>query len=297
MTCLLLLACSFMSVQAEDGDTIPGGPNFPDDPGTLYVPSVVIVMGDTVDVNQLDTTENYIINVLEDEDSTVVYNYRDNVLTLTGATLEAGDSTVTAISYTGTDTLKIVLNDSSSILADTVIYSEADVVISGDGMLVAEGVVPIRGTKKSSITFDSVSMHVKSVPTPQALRRRIRTGKRLDETGGPALSGFGSADFNKTNVTPSDAEYGPLPCSGDNCGGGEEEDEDNVLYVIGEDGEVEVLDEFDLTAESGEEDAVETVKTRHGLDLTKPMFNILGLPVDGTYKGIVIQDGQTFLLL
>ena len=32
------------------------------------------------------------------------------------------------------------------------------------------------------------------------------------------------------------------------------------------------------------------------LDLSAPMYNILGMPVDATYRGIVIQGGHKFLL-
>ncbi|MBO4362639.1 MAG: hypothetical protein J5823_07675, partial [Paludibacteraceae bacterium] len=140
-------------------------------------------------------------------DSTMIYDTEENTLTINNLTLEVGEDESTAISYSGSEPLTIVLNDSSTILADTVISSTADIVITGEGHLIAEGVTPIIGAPTASITFEAVNMHVRSLPSPQALRRRIKGGKRLDETGGPALSGFGSADFNKTNVSPSDAEY------------------------------------------------------------------------------------------
>ena len=288
-TCLLLLVCPFMSLRAQD-------PEFPPDPGELYIPPVIVIMGDTVNVADSSSVRT---EVDVRGDSTIVYNLESNVLTLNGAILEVGDSIITAISYTGSDTLHIVLSDSSTIIADTVISSQSDVVITGIGMLVAEGVVPIKGVRTATITFDSVTMIVRSLPNPAAVRRRIKGGKKLDETGGPALSGFGSADFNKTNVTPSDAEYGPLPCDGDDCECDEEyedcEEEENVLYVVNEDGEVEVLTEFELEAEAYA-DALPNVKVYHELDLSQPMFNILGLKVDATYKGLVIQQGQTYLL-
>ncbi|MBQ7531167.1 MAG: hypothetical protein IJT12_05620 [Paludibacteraceae bacterium] len=290
-TCLLMLAFYIAPIQAE-------APEFPPDPGELYIPPVIVIMGDTVNVAD---SSSVVTEVDVRGDSTIVYNLEENVLTLNGATLEVGDSLMTAISYTGTDTLKIVLSDSSTIVADTVISSQSDVVISGEGTLVAEGIVPIKGVRTANITFDSVTMHVRSLPTPASVRRRIKDGKKLDETGGPALSGFGSADFNKTNVSPSDAEYGPLPCEGDDCECNDEyedceEEEENVLYVVGEDGEVEVLTEFDLTAEADGESALPDTKVYHALNLNLPMYNILGLQVDATYKGLVIQHGQTYLL-
>ena len=289
-TCLLMLAFYIAPIKAQ-------APEFPPDPGELYIPPVIVIMGDTVNVTDSSSVVTE-VDILGD--STIVYNMEENKLTLSSAKLEVGDSIITAISYSGTDTLKIVLNDSSTIIADTVISSQSDVVISGVGTLVAEGIVPIKGVKTANITFDSVTMHVRSLPTPASVRRRIKDGKKLDETGGPALSGFGSADFNKTNVSPSDAEYGPLPCSGDDCEcegeDCEEEDDENVLYVVNEDGDVEVVTEFDLTAESDEEAAVPNIKVYHELDLTQPMYNILGLKVDATYKGLVIQQGQTYLL-
>lgn len=282
-TCLLMLAPFCMSAKAQS-------PEFPPDPGNLYIPSVIVIMGDTVEAPADQGTE---IDVLGD--SSIVYDTEMNILTLNAVDLAVGDSTTTAIGYEGTDPLIIVLKDSSSILADTVIVSQSDVVITGDGMLVAEGVVPIKGTRHSTITFDSVNMHVRSLPSAQALRRRIKYGKHLDETGGPALSGFGSADFNKTNVSPEDAEYGPLPCTGDNCGGDDEQSE-NVLYTINENGEAEVVTEFDLTTEVYDGISVQDTRLSRALDLSLPMYNILGLPVDAGYRGLVIQQGQTYLL-
>lgn len=135
-------------------------------------------------------------------------------------------------------------------------------------------------------------MYVRSVPSPQALRRRIRYGKKLDETGGPALSGFASADFNKTAITPPDAEYGEVKMEESDGGG-----TINCLYVVNENGEIDVLSEFELTAEDDNlEDALPNVKVRHALDLTQPMYNILGIQVGANYKGIVVQQGQTYLL-
>ena len=282
MLCLLLLAFFSTRLSAQT-------PEFPEDPGNLYIPSVIIIMGDTVDVSDT-TTVDKVIDVLND--STILYDTEENVLTLTNVELTAGDSTVTAISYEGSETLVIVLCDTSSILADTVIMSQSDIIITGDGLLVAEGIVPIAGAPTATITFDSVSMYVRSVPSPQALRRRIRYGKKLDETGGPALSGFASADFNKTAITPPDAEYGEVKMEESDGGG-----TINCLYVVNENGEIDVLSEFELTAEDDNlEDALPNVKVRHALDLTQPMYNILGIQAGANYKGIVVQQGQTYLL-
>ena len=282
MLCLLLLAFFSTRLSAQT-------PEFPEDPGNLYIPSVIIIMGDTVDVSDT-TTVDKVIDVLND--STILYDTEENVLTLTNVELTAGDSTVTAISYEGSETLVIVLCDTSSILADTVITSQSDIIITGDGLLVAEGIVPIAGAPTATITFDSVSMYVRSVPSPQALRRRIRYGKKLDETGGPALSGFASADFNKTAITPPDAEYGEVKMEESDGGG-----TINCLYVVNENGEIDVLSEFELTAEDDNlEDALPNVKVRHALDLTQPMYNILGIQVGANYEGIVVQQGQTYLL-
>ena len=281
MLCLLLLAFFSTRLSAQT-------PEFPEDPGNLYIPSVIIIMGDTVDVSDT-TTVDKVIDVLND--STILYDTEENVLTLTNVELTAGDSTVTAISYEGSETLVIVLCDTSSILADTVITSQSDIIITGDGLLVAEGIVPIAGAPTATITFDSVSMYVRSVPSPQALRRRIRYGKKLDETGGPALSGFASADFNKTAITPPDAEYGEVKMEESDGGG-----TINCLYVVNENGEIDVLSEFELTAEDDNlEDALPNVKVRHALDLTQPMYNILGIQAGANYKGIVVQNGRKFM--
>ena len=220
-------------------------------------------------------------------DSTLVYNPEENTLTLNNLTLEVGEEESTAINYTGTETLTIVLNDSSSIMADTIIASTADVIITGEGTLIAEGTVPIIGVPEANITFDSVNMHVQSLPSAAAVRRRIRGGKRLDETGGPALSGFGSAEFNKVDVTPSDAMYGPI-----NNGSS---DAMYALYVMNGAGEQQVLSEFTLTAKADEPNAVEQISTPQAFDPTQPMYNIFGVRVDASYKGIIIQNGNKYL--
>jgi hypothetical protein len=48
----------------------------------------------------------------------------------------------------------------------------------------------------------------------------------------------------------------------------------------------------------GMADAVEQVEDDqpYQLDMTRPMFNILGMQVDEDYKGIVIQNGRKFIL-
>ncbi|MBQ7532006.1 MAG: leucine-rich repeat domain-containing protein [Paludibacteraceae bacterium] len=256
-------------------------------PSDTVVPIEVTIFGITITPDDSTSTEP--IDLLGD--STLVYDPEENTLTFNGLEWEVGEEETTVINYTGSDPLTIVLNDTSTIMADTIIASAADIIITGEGKLVAEGTVPIVGVKSASITFDSVTMHVRSVPTPQALRRRIKSGKRLDETGGPALSGFGSADFNKTNVSPSDASYGPVTTTDDN---GEETTID-ALYTTNEDGEQEVVTEFDLTAQA-DDTGVDAVRVRHDFDPSQPMYNVLGLPVDATYKGIVVQGGQTYLL-
>jgi len=89
------------------------------------------------------------------------------------------------------------------------------------------------------------------------------------------------------DVSPSDALYGSIP--------GSDGEDINALYVNMEDGP-EALTEFDLIARADEVDAVEDIKASRELDINAPMYNILGLPVDATYRGIVIQAGQTYLL-
>ncbi|MBR0309792.1 MAG: leucine-rich repeat domain-containing protein [Paludibacteraceae bacterium] len=264
----------FKNIEAFDGDTVV-------EETTVTVFGVVITPGDSTSTEPIDILG----------DSTLVYDPVENTITFSGVDWEVGDSSSVALNYTGSETLTIVLNDSSTILADTVIASTADIVITGEGKLVAEGTVPIIGTPTATITFDSVNMHVRSVPSAQALRHRIKSGKRLDETGGPALSGFGSADFNKTNVTPSDASYGPVTTTDENG----EETTTNALYTTNEDGEQEVVTEFELTAQSDKTGVVNT-RTQNGLDKDKPMYNVLGVQVGTDYHGVVIQNGEKYLL-
>lgn len=256
----------------------------PEEPNVVTIFGVEVVIDDSTAMD----TEVDIFG-----DSTLVYNPEDNTLTFSSLNLEVGDSMSAAICYSGSEPLTIVLCDSSVIFADTVIASTADIIIKGEGMLIAEGVRPIVGSPTASITFDSVSMYVRSVPSPAALRRRIRGIKQTDEDGGPALSGFASADFNKTSVTPPEAEYGDV----------EETDEVSgitvtykALYVSNPDGSKSALTEFTLTPIEGW-DALENTQSPATLDPTKPMYNILGMPVEPGYKGIVVQGGRKFVVL
>ena len=229
-------------------------------------------------------------------DSTLMYDPEENTLTFNSLTMEVGEDEGTAISYSGEEPLTIVLNDESSIIADTVIASTGDIIITGTGSLVAEGTVPIIGEESANITFDSVNMYVHSLPSAAAVRRRIRgvkTAKDVDENGGPALSGFGNADFNKVNVSPSGASYGAVSTNGESG-----TEILHALYVQNGDGSQTVVTEFTLTAiPDDNEDAVETIRNTHQpFDPTLPMYNILGVQVDAAYKGLVIQGGQTYLL-
>jgi hypothetical protein len=45
------------------------------------------------------------------------------------------------------------------------------------------------------------------------------------------------------------------------------------------------------------ETALENVPTEATLDINAPMFDVLGRQVDKTYRGIVIQNGQAFLII
>ncbi len=246
--------------------------------------AIVVINGDTIKVDPEAPTTEIDIN----GDGTLVYDTEENTLTLTGLDVEDGEVEGTVIEYSGTETLTIVLTDESSITADVVISSSADVIITGDGTLVAEGVVPIVGTANASITFDGVNMIVRSIaPSEEAIRRirKTRWAKRLDETGGPALSGFGSAEFNKVDITPSDAMYGAIT-SGSS-------DAEFAMYVMNGLGEQEVLTEFTLTAKTN---AVEDVRAEHKPDPSKAMYNVLGVQVGAEYKGVVIQDGQKFMV-
>ena len=246
----------------------------------MSIEPVVVIGGDTIEVDPTKTEIDF------NGDGTLVYNTEENSLTLTGLEVE-GEIEGTAIEYSGTEPLTIVLNEESSITADVVIASTSDVIITGEGSLVAEGVVPIVGTANASITFIGVNMVVRSMtPSANAIRRlrKTRFAKKLDENGGPALSGFGSADFEKVEVSPSETSYGSVQ-TGDGS-------TINALYYTSGDNAGEVVTEFTLTAI---EDAVEDVRTGRSLDMSKPMYNVLGVQVSAEYKGIVIQEGQKFM--
>ena len=51
-----------------------------------------------------------------------------------------------------------------------------------------------------------------------------------------------------------------------------------------------------LTIYAGTYTSVEDIKNAIGLDLNAPMYDVLGRQVDATYKGVIIQNGQAFLL-
>ena len=245
----------------------------------MSIEPVVVIGGDTVMVDP--TTSVVDIN----GDGTLVYDVDENTLTLTGLEI-SGEIEGTAIDYSGSEPLTIVLNDESSITADVVIASTGDVIITGEGTLTAEGIAPIVGVESATITFDAVRMVVRSIPASAAAMRRLKGlkfGKYVDENGGPALSGFGSADFDKVNISPSDASYGAVS-----------DGEGGSIYTLytENNGEQEIVTEFETTPK---EDAVEKVQTGKMLDVTKPMYNILGMQVDASYEGIVIQQGQKFV--
>lgn len=261
----------------------------PEPSDTIHEPTVSIF---GLDIEIPDTIGEGGINLLGD--STLMYDPEENTLTFNSLTMEVGEDEGTAISYSGEEPLTIVLNDESSIIADTVIASTGDIIITGTGSLVAEGTVPIIGEESANITFDSVNMYVHSLPSAAAVRRRIRgvkTAKDVDENGGPALSGFGNADFNKVNVSPSGASYGAVSTNGESG-----TEILHALYVQNGDGSQTVVTEFTLTAIPDDISAVEAARAPQSFDPQQPMYNILGVPVDASYRGIVIQNGQKYLL-
>ena len=65
-----------------------------------------------------------------------------------------------------------------------------------------------------------------------------------------------------------------------------------VLTVTTEDGGHQDM----LTVIVGTPSSVEDIKNTTGLDLNAPMYDVLGRQVDKTYRGIVIQNGQAFLI-
>lgn len=262
----------FENIQPIAGDTL--------EPTEITVFGITITPGDSTNTDPVDLLG----------DGTMIYDIEENTLTFNGTEWTVGEEETVAINYTGDVPLTIVLDEASMIIADTVIASTANIVITGEGTLVAEGTVPIIGTPDATITFEA-NMHVRSLPSAAAVRRRIRDakfGKKLDETGGPALSGFGSSDFSKVNVSPSGASYGEVP---DESHG--EAATINALYTLNGQGEKVIVTEFETTLIAT---GVEDVRERKALDSTKPMYNILGMQVDAKYKGIVVQDGQKYLL-
>ena len=262
----------FENIQPIDGDTL--------EPTEITVFGITITPGDSTNTDPVDLLG----------DGTMIYDIEENTLTVSGTEWTVGEEETVAINYTGDAPLTIVLDESSMIIADTVIASTANIVITGEGTLVAEGTVPIIGSPDATITFEA-NMHVRSLPSAAAVRRRIRDakfGKKLDETGGPALSGFGSSDFSKVNVSPSGASYGEVP---DESHG--EAATINALYTLNSQGEKVIVTEFETTLIAT---GAENARERKALDSTKPMYNILGMQVDAKYKGIVVQDGQKYLL-
>jgi hypothetical protein len=51
-----------------------------------------------------------------------------------------------------------------------------------------------------------------------------------------------------------------------------------------------------LTVIVGDGTSVEDIKDNTGLDLNAPMFDVQGRQVDKNYKGIIIQNGNKYLL-
>ena len=260
----------------------------------LAEPPVMTIFG--VEVNIIDPNdENNLLDEVDiNNDGTLVYNIEENVLVFNGAEMNVGATMSAAINYDCTDPLTIVLQGMSHVVADTVIASAGDIVIRGDGHINAEGMVPIIGTEEANIRFVEVSMHVRSLPSPAAVRERtkgVKFGRKVDENGGPALSGFGSADFDKVNITPSGASYGAVqttdPASGTPV-------VIKALHRSNGQGQQEIVTEFELTPEGSENSALETVSERRGIDPGKPMYNLLGVPVDARYRGIVIQQGGVY---
>jgi hypothetical protein len=51
-----------------------------------------------------------------------------------------------------------------------------------------------------------------------------------------------------------------------------------------------------LTVVVGDGTAIENIQTEAKLNLNAPMYDVLGRQVDKNYRGIVLQNGQAFLL-
>ena len=65
-----------------------------------------------------------------------------------------------------------------------------------------------------------------------------------------------------------------------------------ILTVTTEDGGYQDF----LTVIVGDGTAVEDIKATTGLDLNAPMYDVVGRQVDATYRGIIIQNGNKYLL-
>jgi hypothetical protein len=51
---------------------------------------------------------------------------------------------------------------------------------------------------------------------------------------------------------------------------------------------------INMLGEAGDVQGIDEVEGDKGLDLSQPMYNVLGQPVDNNYKGVVIQGGKKF---
>lgn len=252
----------------------------------LAAPPSLTVLGQQVSI--LDPANPNILLAQVDvfADGKLVYNIEENILTMSGLTLTG---VATAIHYDCADPLTLMLRETSSIKADTVLASHGDLIIMGDGKFVAEGATPIIGAETAMISFQA-AVHARSLTPAAAADRRtgtIKFGKQLDETGGPALSGFGSADFNKVNVSPSDALYGTITVNNPTTGITKAM---RALYRINNQGHPEALTEFITTPKP---DALEQTR-QQPFDPNKPMFTVLGLPVRAGYTGLVVQQGGVY---
>ena len=65
-----------------------------------------------------------------------------------------------------------------------------------------------------------------------------------------------------------------------------------VVTVTTEDGGFQDM----LTVIVGEGTSVEDIKNQTGLDLNAPMYDVIGRQVDASYRGIIIQNGNKYLL-
>jgi uncharacterized protein YjdB len=65
-----------------------------------------------------------------------------------------------------------------------------------------------------------------------------------------------------------------------------------IVTVTTEDGGFQDM----LTVIVGDGTSVEDIKDNTGLDLNAPMFDVQGRQVDKNYKGIIIQNGNKYLL-